>query len=278
MSDARAAGKAMEWALELEGIGFRRQGREILSGVTWRVPVGGCCAVLGPNGAGKSTLMALITGYLWTNEGQVTVFGQRFGEANIPELRRRIGVVSHSRMPRAHGDMTVLETVFAGSRGGFIVPPQIEPTEEDLAAARAELAITGMAERGEAEYGLLSSGEQMRVLLARAMVARPELLILDEPTASLDMAGRAAFIDALDQLKATRPELTILLVTHYVEDLPAAIQDVVLLREGRVMAAGGVREVLTSENLSAAFGCAVELFEAEGRHWTRVRPRVSWKF
>lgn len=266
------------WALELDGIGFQRQGRAILDGVSWRVPVGGCSALLGPNGAGKSTLMAIITGYLWTNEGQVTVFGERFGETNIPELRRRIGVVSHSRMPRAHGDMSVLETVFAGSRGGFIVPPQIEPTEAELATARAELEITGMAHRADADYGLLSSGEQMRVLLARALVSRPRLLILDEPTASLDMAGRAAFIDALDQLKATRPELTILLVTHYVEDLPAAIREVVLLRDGRVLTAGPVADVLTGPRLSETFGCPVELFHEDGRFWTRVRPLRRWQF
>ncbi len=263
-------------AIELKGITLRRGGRALIDRLDWRVPRGACCALLGPNGAGKSTLLAIITGFLWPREGTVDVLGERLGETNLEFLRQRIGVVGHSRLPEFHGELTALETVIAGRWGTIVIPPHRVVAEADVASARRELETVGMLGRAETEFGRLSSGEQMRVLLARAVVAEPELLILDEPTASLDMAGRAAFVGALEDLHARRPELTVVVVTHYVEDLPRSVETVLLLREGRIVGSGPAEQTLTSEMLGRAFGCRVELFQEDGHRWTRVVPQRAW--
>jgi iron complex transport system ATP-binding protein len=265
-------------AIDLDAITLRRGGRTLLERITWRVPAGACCAVLGPNGAGKSTLLAVVTGYLWPQEGTVRVLGERYGAVDLTVFRRRMGVLAHSRIPEFHAELTALETVLAGLWGGIIVPPNVEPGAEQVARARRQLEITGMAARVEARFGDLSTGEQMRTLLARALVAEPELLILDEPTAPLDMAGRAAFTAALDRLLAARPALAVAIVTHYVEDLPRATREVLLLREGRVVAQGPADTALTSATLSATFGCEVELTREDSRFWTRIRSTPDWRF
>ena len=246
--------------------------RRLIDGVSWRVPRGTCCAVLGPNGAGKSTLLAIINGFLWPQRGTVSVLGEHYGHTDLPKLRERIGMLGHSRLPEFHPEMTALETVVAGRWGTIVIPPHRRPSAGDLEAARRELATTGMLEREETPYGRLSSGEQVRVLLARAVVARPELLVLDEPTVSLDMTGRAAFTAAIDRLLSERPSLSVVLVTHHVEDLPCAVHDVLLLKAGRTVASGPIASALTSPSLSRTFGCQVELFHEDGRYWTRVRP------
>jgi iron complex transport system ATP-binding protein len=263
-------------AIVLEGVRLSRGGRVLIDGLSWVVPAGGCAAVLGPNGAGKSTLLSIVGGFIWPQEGRVRVLGAAYGEVDLPSLRRRMGFAGQSRMPQFHPDMTALETVLAGLWGGIVLPPRVEPTEEQMAAAREELATVGLAGRAEAEMERLSSGEQARALVARALVARPELLILDEPTMALDLAARAAFVEALDRLMATRPGLTILLVSHHVEDLPRATNQVLLLSQGRAVAAGPPAQALTGEALSRAYGCEVELFREDGRFWTRARRGPAW--
>ncbi|MEN6626026.1 MAG: ATP-binding cassette domain-containing protein [Candidatus Sumerlaeia bacterium] len=268
----------MQDVIRLEGVSLTRGGRVILDGIDWRVGRGACCAMLGPNGAGKSTLLAIVTGFMWPQDGRVFVFGEEFGRVEIAPLRKRIGIVGHSRLPEHHGDMTALETVVAGRWGTIVIPPRVTPTDEDLAAARRELAGAGL-ERFAGEYfENLSGGEKMRVQLARAVVADPELLILDEPTSGLDLGGRAAFNGALERLLAARPSLTTIIVTHHVEDLPSSLSDVLLIRDGRVIAAGPARDNLSSETLSAAFGCEVELTRRNGRYQTQVRPMTDWNF
>jgi iron complex transport system ATP-binding protein len=269
---------AVKFAIELDAITLQRGERVLLDGITWRVPAGACCAVLGPNGAGKSTLLAVVTGYLWPQEGTVRVLGERYGAVDLTTFRRRMGVLAHSRVPEFHPELSALETVLAGLWGGIIIPPHIEPEAAQLALARHQLEITGMMDRAGSRFGDLSTGEQMRTLLARAMVADPELLILDEPTAALDMAARAAFAGALDRLLAARPALAVAIVTHYVEDLPRATREVLVLRQGRVLAQGPVAAALTSETLSRAFGFQVELTQDAGRYWTRVRSTPDWRF
>jgi len=267
----------MFYAIDLEAIELRRGQRLLLDHLTWRVPRGACCAVLGPNGAGKSTLLSVVTGYLWPIAGRVRVLGEQYGQVDLTRFRRRIGVLGTSRGPEFHGDLSVLETVLAGFWGGLLIPPCEAPSEPQLATARRELAMTGLAGREEQPFGELSSGERMRALLSRALVSRPELLILDEPTSALDIAGRAAFTGALDRLLQARPELSVALVTHYVEDLPARTRDVLLLREGRVVASGPLATTLSDETLSAAFDCEVRLHHEDGHYWTRIRPRRDWQ-
>lgn len=267
-----------ENAIALDRVALIRNRRVLLDEITWNIPRGACCAVLGPNGAGKSTLLAVVTGHLWPARGTVTVLGERYGAVDLARFRKRMGFLGHSRLPEFHGDLSAFDTVLAGRWSAIVPPPHIEPSEEDLAAARRELGLVGMAARAEDPFGNLSSGEQMRVLLARALVAEPELLILDEPTSALDMAGRAAFTYAMDHLIASRPGLTIVLVTHEVADLPSRTSHVLLLREGKIVAAGTREAALTSASLSAAFDCEIQLSQEAGHCWTRVRPAREWWF
>jgi iron complex transport system ATP-binding protein len=203
--------------------------------------------------------------------------GEVYGRIDLTEFRRRIGYVGASRFPQFHDELTALETVLAGIWGGLILPPTIVPDAKQTAASRRELATVGLADRAEQTMERLSTGEQARVLLARALVAGPELLILDEPTNSLDLAARGAFTAALERLSTERPGLTILLVTHHVEDLPRCTDRVLLLSEGRAAAAGPPGEVLTDATLSRVYGCEVELIAEDGRYWTRVRPTAKWR-
>jgi iron complex transport system ATP-binding protein len=266
-------------ALTLEHISLRRGGFTALSDVSWQAPRGGCCAVLGPNGAGKSTLLAVLTGHEWPTAGSVTVLGERYGDVDLAHHRRRIGFVGQSRMPHFVQYQTAFETVLAGRWGTLIVPPQREPTEEDLAATRHELEMVGLLHRAETEFARLSSGEQMRLALARALVSHPELLILDEPTAALDLGARANFVRALEQLLQARGDrITVLLVTHYVEDLPGDVSSVLLLRQGQVVAAGPAETTLTSAHLSDTFGCEVEVHRHDGHYTAQARPAGDWIF
>ena len=263
-------------AISLEGVVLQRSRRILLRDIDWHVPVGACCAVLGPNGAGKSTLLAVLTGHMWPVHGTVRVLGERYGAVDLSHFRQRMGFLGHSRLPEFHGDLPAFETVLAGRWSAIVPPPHIAPTPEDYEAARRELALVGMAARAADPFGNLSTGEQMRILLARALVAEPELLILDEPTSPLDMSGRAAFTFAMDRLIERRPSLTIILVTHEVADLPRHTSHVLLLNEGRIVANGPRAEALTSASLSTAFDCAIELHHDDGHYWTRVRPTQGW--
>lgn len=263
-------------AIHLNDLTLARRGRVLLDRLSWRVPVGGCSAVLGANGAGKSTLLAVIGGYLWPQQGSVEVLGERYGQVDLSSFRRRMGVLGHSRLPEFHPELSVYETVLAGRWGAIVPPPHHPVTPADEEAARRELRLVGLGERAGDDFGALSTGEQMRTLLARALVGEPELLILDEPTSVMDMAARAMFAQALDRLIAARPALTIVIVTHYTEDLPRRTREVLLLRAGRAVASGPIKTTLTSEFLSATFGCEVQVHAEDGRYWTRVLPNQSW--
>ncbi len=268
----------MDDVIRLEGVTLKRGGRAILDGIDWRVGRGVSCAMLGPNGAGKSTLLAVVTGFMWPQRGRVFVLGEQYGRVELGPLRRRIGIVGHSRLPEFHGDMTALETVLAGRWGTIVIPPRVKIEERDMEAARHSLAAAGLERLAGEYFENLSGGEQMRVLLARAVVAEPELLILDEPTAGLDLGGRAAFNGALGRLLAARPTMTAVIVTHYIEDLPTSLDDVLILREGRVVAAGPARVNLTSEALSRAFDCEVDLIRRNGHYQAQVKPMTEWNF
>jgi iron complex transport system ATP-binding protein len=262
-------------AIALDHVTLIRNRRTLLGDVTWHVPAGACCGVLGPNGAGKSTLLAVLTGHLWPGDGTVRVLGERYGAVELASFRKRMGFVGHSRLPEFHDDLSVFETVLAGRWSAILPPPHIQPTEADFEATRRELALVGMSARAEDPFGAMSSGEQMRVLLARALVADPELLILDEPTAPLDMAGRAAFTYAMERLIERRPGLTTILVTHEVADLPRHTTHITLVKEGRLVAHGPRAEALTGASLSDAFDCEIQLHQEDGHYWTRVKPHAQ---
>lgn len=246
---------------------FRRSGREILKNIDWRAAAGSHWAVIGANGSGKTTLLQIAGGILFPTSGTATVLGCRFGATDLFQLRRRIGWVSsalNARMPRSE---TVMETVVSGLKATFGLV--YEYTPQDAEKAVANLALVGMEERTHAPFGVLSQGEQQKVLFARALMASPEMLILDEPCSGLDLRAREAFLASVEATMA-RGLASVVMVTHHIEEIPPGIANALVLKDGAALAAGGVDRILTGETLSEAFGLAVAVHREDGRFWART--------
>jgi iron complex transport system ATP-binding protein len=241
----------MPVVIELENVSFVRQGHEILSGIHWRIEAGQHWALMGANGSGKTTLLKIITGYEWPTSGQVKVLGKQFGETNIPELRKHIGWVSAAIEQKLPAEDCVMDVVASGleaSLGLFrdFTPEEYARAEESLKAVKAE-AVAPQS------FNTLSQGEQQRVLIARALVNRPKLLILDEPCAGLDPAARMRFLRDLEHLAAMPDAPAIIFVTHHIEEIGGWMNQALLLKDRKVMAAGSPETVFTSENMTNLF-------------------------
>jgi iron complex transport system ATP-binding protein len=243
-----------------------RDGRWILRDLDWSVRAGSLVAILGPNGSGKSTLARIIACHLWPTAGQCTILGSQFGQANLPELRRHIRLVQPAGPYDVDPSLTahqVVLTGFFGSIGLYDAPSDAMQQE-----ARLLLAHLGLSPVADSPYSLLSSGEKMRSLIARAMVTRPRLLILDEPTAGLDLLAREQVLATVQKLDGP----TVILITHHVEELPPTTEQVLLMSGGRAAAIGTMDAVLTAPILSRAYGVKVEVRSAEGRYYLQVHP------
>jgi len=254
-----------ETAIELRHVTVVRGDRAILRDVDLRVPTGSCCAILGPNGAGKSAIVAVLAGFMWPTQGEVVVEGRAFGQVDLHQVRRGIGLVEPSRSPGFAEDMPVWEVVATGLFGTFMLPICGELSAGQGARVDAEVLALGLAPLRRHLFRTLSTGEQMRVLLARALVGRTRILLLDEPTAGLDMGARAACMDALETLSARPRPPTVLLVTHHLDELPRTVDQVVLLRQGEVLVAGEPEAVLTGDRLGGLFNCRVAVIRQHGR-------------
>jgi iron complex transport system ATP-binding protein len=238
--------------VRLENISYRRGDREILSGISWTIGRGQHWALLGANGAGKTTLLKILTGYEWVSEGEVQVLDRTFGGCNIPELRKRIGWVSSALEHDVPTRDTAVEVVASGIEASLGLYRDFTPQEFDR--ARAAMGLLGCADAAGQPYGTLSQGEKQRILIARALVNRPSLLILDEPCAGLDPAARESFLRDLGRLARAADAPSLILVTHHIEEIGPWISHVLVLRNGRLLAVGPKDDVLTSEVLSEAFG------------------------
>ncbi len=261
-------------AIELKNIGVTRRGNVILADVSLTVEAGTCCAILGPNGSGKSALVAVLSGYLWPSTGTVTVDGDTYGRVNLAAVRRRIGLIEPSRAPKFDSQMSVRQVAGTGLFGTIMLPLHEEIAPEQWRRVDAELASVGLDEIAGRAYGDLSSGEQMKTLLARAMVSDAGTLLLDEPTVGLDMGSRAACISALDRLWQRPDPPTVVIVSHHLDELPHAVGKVVLLKGGRVIDQGPPDCLLTSASLSGLFDCRVEVFKSDGRFVASVRTEA----
>ncbi|MBN1359123.1 MAG: ATP-binding cassette domain-containing protein [Sedimentisphaerales bacterium] len=235
------------------------------------VPAGTCCAILGPNGSGKSALVAVLSGYLWPSTGTVTVNGATFGRVDLAAVRRRIGLIEPSRAPKFDPQMPVREVAATGLFGTIMLPLREEVEPEQWRRVDEELAAVGLDAIADRAYGDLSSGEQMKTLLARALVSDASVLLLDEPTVGLDMGSRAACIAVLDRLLERRDPPTLVIVSHHLDELPRAVDKVVLLKDGKVEDQGPPDKLLTSASLSRLFDCRVEVFKNDGRFVASVR-------
>jgi iron complex transport system ATP-binding protein len=262
-------------AFEIENVGIQRGGRWILREITWRVPAGSCAAILGPNGSGKSTLTRILAGHLWPTAGRVSVMGGEFGRIDLRSLRDSIRLVQANGPYDIQSDLTARQVVWTGFFNSLDLYRQ--PTEAMQDRAEGLLAIVGLGHVSSQPYLKLSSGERMRSLIARAMAGGPRLLLLDEPTAGLDLLAREQVLASLQAMMESHREApTVILVTHHVEELPPATSQVLLLCDGRTAAVGRPEDVLRSDVLSAAFGCPVQVRRTGGRHYAEVHPD-AWR-
>jgi len=249
--------------LSVENVTVRRGTAELLKHVSWGVRPGEHWAVLGLNGSGKTTLLNLLNGYFFPSEGQVTVLGRRFGAYDLRELRKQIGWVSTALQEKLHGTDTVEEVVLSGRFAS--VGLYDAPEAGDLTRAGQLLAQLGLCPMAGREYRTLSQGEKQKALVARGLMASPDLLILDEPCTGLDLFARQDLLASIGALGAA-PHPTLLYVTHHIEEVLPVFTHVLLLREGAVHSQGLKAQVLTQENLGDFFGRPVTLELMGGRY------------
>jgi iron complex transport system ATP-binding protein len=235
----------------------------LLDRVDWRVAGGERWAVVGPNGAGKTTLLGVAGATVFPSEGTARVLGRTLGATDVRALRAGIGAVDARVTAAFRPRMSAVEAVMTGAAATIV------PLVDGRAAARPRaeelLEQMGCGPLAERRLATLSRGEQQRVLLARALMPRPRLLLLDEPTADLDLPGREAFLERLDGLARSHPELATVQVSHHLEELAGSTTHALLLRAGRVVASGASGEVLAEEPLSRCFDAPVRLTRAGGR-------------
>jgi iron complex transport system ATP-binding protein len=250
----------------MDGVAVRRGPTTLLADVDWAVELDERWVVLGPNGAGKTTLLRLAAAELHPTEGVVHVLGERLGRVNVFELRPRIGLSSASLGLRVPGDEQVRDVVVSA---GYGVLGRWRERYDSADTDRADelLDLMGVRPLADRRFGTLSEGERKRTLIARALMTDPELLLLDEPAAGLDLGGREDLVGRLAALAADPDAPASVLVTHHVEEIPVGYSHVLLLRAGQVVAAGLLEDVLTDENLSATFGLPLALARRRGR-WT----------
>ncbi len=236
----------------------------LLHGIDWRAATGQRWAVIGPNGAGKTTLMTIAGAQGHPSEGAVRILGHRLGAVDVRRLRGAIGYVESGMATAFRPRATAIEVVLTGVGSTIILRPEaLAPG--DRVRAEALLGRMGCGAMVERRFAQLSRGEQQRVLLARALMTRPRLLLLDEPTAGLDLPGRESFLARLDDLARADPELTTVQVSHHLEELASSVTHALLLRDGGVVAAGEAAEVLDDATLSRCFDAPVSVTRHHGR-------------
>ena len=259
----------MSSALDLTDVVVRREGRNIVDRVTWSVSEDQRWVVLGPNGAGKTTLLQLADTLMHPTSGTVTVLGETLGRTDVFELRPRIGFASSAMARRIPRDETVLNTVMTAA---FSVMGRWNEDYEaiDERRARRVLADWHLEHLAERLFGTLSDGEQKRVQIARAVMTDPELLLLDEPTASLDLGAREELLQLLSGYAESPTTPAMVMVTHHVEEIPAGFTHALVLADGHVQAAGPIDEVLTDATLTEAFGIELTVTKDDGRYTARA--------
>jgi iron complex transport system ATP-binding protein len=255
--------------IAIDGATVTRGESTLLRDVSWRVELDERWVVLGPNGAGKTTLLNLAAARLFPSQGTVRVLGEVLGRVDVNDLRTRIGLTTvalHDRIPPDEVVLDVVQTAAWGVVGRF----REDYHTLDTTRARALLDQFGAGALVGRRYGTLSEGERKRVQIARALMTDPELLLLDEPAAGLDLGGREDLVRRLAALAEDPQSPALVLVTHHVEEIPPGFDRALLLRRGAVVAQGPIHAVLTSENLSATFDSPLRVSFEDGRYTARA--------
>jgi iron complex transport system ATP-binding protein len=254
----------------MDGVAVRRGATTLVRDIDWTVELDERWVVLGPNGAGKTTLLRLAATELHPTAGSVHVLGERLGRVNVFELRTRIGLTSASLGMRVPNDEVVRDVVVSA---GYGVLGRWRERYDSTDTDRADqlLDAVGMGALAGRLFGTLSEGERKRALIARALMTDPELLLFDEPAAGLDLGGREDLVGRLATLAADPDAPASVLVTHHVEEIPVGYTHGLLLRDGEVVAAGLLDDVLTNDNLSATFGLPLAVQKRRGRYTAWLR-------
>jgi iron complex transport system ATP-binding protein len=257
-------------ALVFDAVDLDRLTTPVLHSIDWRVAPGERWAILGPNGSGKTTMFELASGYLHPTRGTVHILGHRLGRVDVRSLREHIGVVSSAVAKKLVPTVTAAGVVVSAIHGA-LEPWWHSYSDEEFGRARSLLDRAGFGDIVDRPFGVLSDGERQQVLLARALMTEPALLLLDEPAAGLDMGGREHLVARLAELAKDRASPPIVMITHHVEEIPVGFTHVLLLRQGRIVTAGPIEECLRAASLSEAFGLELVLEGSAGRWHSRAR-------
>lgn len=269
-SSRSGPGVAGEPIVEVHDLLVRRSGRAILGPLDLTIRSGERWAILGANGSGKTTLLSVLGLTLWPTAGTVDVLGARFGRVESRELRRRIGLASSAVEAMLRDDLTPVDLVMT-ARCAATEPWWHTFADEDRVRARGLLDDLGVGAVADHAYGTLSAGERRRTSIARALMPDPDLLLLDEPAASLDLGAREALLHDLSRLASSVRPSAIVLVTHHVEEIPAGFSNGLVLRAGGIVAAGPIDDVLTDSVLSNAFDLPIAVTRHDGRAFAMRR-------
>lgn len=259
----------MPAAFELSKVSVVRPGKLLLDQVDWTVAEGERWVVLGPNGAGKSTMLQIIGATMFPTQGTVRILGEELGAVDVFELRPRIGHTSTAVADRIPARESVRDTIVSAAYG-VTGRWNEEYDEEDHRRTDQIMGEWGIAALAHRTFGTLSEGERKRVLIARALMTDPELLLLDEPGAGLDLGAREDLIASLETLSLADDSPVLVMVSHHVEEIPAGFTHVLMLRDGRIVAQGPMETTMTAENLGATFGQRIQL-DHEGGRWAARR-------
>ncbi|RKN85222.1 ABC transporter ATP-binding protein [Paenibacillus ginsengarvi] len=258
----------MDYVIDIEGVMWRRGELTLLRDIHWQVRRHEHWALLGLNGSGKTTLLNLINGYFWPTKGNVTVLGRRFGEVDLRELRQSIGWVSSSLQEKLYGSDRTQLVVISGKFASIGLYEK--PGPDDFARAEALMAALGCSHLWDREYRMCSQGEKQKLLIARALMAEPKLLILDEPCNGLDLFSRERLLASIDDLTRQEHMPTMIYVTHHTEEILPAFGHTLLLRRGEVFRQGATSDVMNSEALSDFFEAPVAAERHDERFYVRL--------
>jgi iron complex transport system ATP-binding protein len=255
--------------IALRGVTVRREGLAVLDSVDWRVDTTDRWVVLGPNGSGKTTLLQVASARLWPTAGSVEILGARLGRVDVRTLRPRVALVSGAVTRQLRADLPARDAVASG-RHGALETWWHRYSDEDWARAERLLARAGVADIADRPFGVISEGERQQVLLARALMGEPELVMLDEPFAGLDLGARERLLGHLAGLASDPDGPAVVLVTHHCEEIPPGFTHGALMRGGRMVAAGPLVDAITSDAVSECFGIGVTVGCTSGRWWSRA--------
>jgi len=256
--------------LQLSDISVRRGDRVILGPLNWQVLEGQRWVILGPNGAGKTTLLQICSSLIHPTTGEIHILGEKLGRVDVFELRTRIGLTSSALVEQISPDELVMDVVLTAAYA-MLGRWQEKYDLWDESRAMALLTALGVRELGERLFGSLSEGEKKRVQIARALMADPELLLLDEPASSLDLGGREDLLRRIESLSRDPLAPATVIVTHHIEEIPVGTTHALLLRDGVAVAQGEVASVITDQNLTQAYRLAITVQTEGGRFFARAR-------